>query len=79
MSLFSGQTCTILVKNTTEQSGPHKVLKWSGSLDGSEATTKIYWRNGNSASITQANNAKDVITFVNIDDKIFGTVINNFS
>jgi Zn/Cd-binding protein ZinT len=65
----------VLVKN----SGNFNVLKWSGSLDGgSTADTKIYWKNGLSASITRVDQAKDIITFVNIDNKIFGSAINNF-
>jgi hypothetical protein len=75
MSLLKGQTSNVFVHN----SGKFKVLKWSGSLDGgSTANTKIYWKNGLSASITMATGSKDVITFVNIDDKIFGSAINNF-
>jgi hypothetical protein len=75
MSLMKGQTTTVLVKN----SGNFNVLKWSGSLDGgSTADTKIYWKNGLSASITRVDQAKDIITFVNIDNKIFGSAINNF-
>jgi len=75
MSLTNGQTSTIFVQNT----GNYKVLKWSGSLDGGvTANTKIYWKNGLSASITQGDQKKDVITFVNINNKIFGTTENNF-
>lgn len=75
MSLMAGQTTTVFVQN----SGNFKVLKWSGSLDGgSTANTKIYWKNGLSASITQGDQKKDVITFVNINNKIFGSAINNF-
>lgn len=75
MSLMAGQTTTVFVQN----SGNFKVLKWSGSLDGgSTANTKVYWKNGLSASITQGDQKKDVITFVNIDNKIFGSAINNF-
>jgi cytoskeletal protein CcmA (bactofilin family) len=76
MSLRRGQTSTVFVQN----SGPYKIFKWSGSLDGgTSANTKIYWKNAQSASITQGDQKKDVITFVNINDKIFGTVINNFA
>ena len=75
MSLMRGQTTSVLVKN----SGNFKVLKWSGSLDGgTTANTKVYWKNGLSASITQGAQKKDIITFVNIDDKIFGSAVNNF-
>lgn len=75
LSLMSGQTTTVFVQN----SGNYKVLKWSGSLDGgNNANTKIYWKNGLSASITQGDTKKDVLTFVNINNKIFGTAINNF-
>lgn len=75
MSLMAGQTTTVFVQN----SGNFKVLKWSGSLDGgSTANTKIYWKNGLSASITQGDQKKDIITFVNINNKIFGSAINNF-
>lgn len=75
MSLLKGQTTTVFVHN----SGKFKVLKWSGSLDGgSTANTKVYWKNGLSASITMATGSKDIITFTNIDDKIFGSAINNF-
>jgi hypothetical protein len=76
LSLMSGQTTTVLVQNT----GNYKVLKWSGSLDGgATANTKIYWKNGLSSSITQGDQKKDVITFININDKIFGSSVNNFS
>jgi hypothetical protein len=72
---MAGQTTSVLVQN----SGNFKVLKWSGSLDGgTTANTKVYWKNGLSASITQGNQKKDIITFVNIDNKIFGSVVNNF-
>ena len=75
MSLMKGQTTSVFVQN----SGPFKVLKWSGSLDGGNtASTKIYWKNGLSASITQGDQKKDIITFVNINDKIFGSAVNNF-
>ena len=42
------------------------------------ANTKIYWKNGLSASITQGDQKKDIITFVNINNKIFGSAVNNF-
>jgi len=75
MSLLKGQTTSVLVLN----SGLFKVLKWSGSLDGGNtASTKVYWKNGLSASITQGDQKKDIITFVNIDNKIFGSAVNNF-
>ena len=45
---------------------------------GTTANTKVYWKNGLSASITQGAQKKDIITFVNIDDKIFGSAVNNF-
>lgn len=75
MSLMSGQTSTVFVQN----SGNYKIYKWSGSLDGgNSANTKIYWKNAQSASITQGDQKKDVITFVNINNKIFGTFVNDF-
>ena len=75
MSLMRGQTTSVLVQN----SGNFKVLKWSGSLNGgTTANTKIYWKNGLSASITQGDQKKDIITFVNINNKIFGSAVNNF-
>ena len=75
MSLMKGQTTSVFVQN----SGNYKVLKWSGSLDGgTTASTKVYWKNGLSASITQGDQKKDIITFVNINDKIFGSAVNNF-
>ena len=75
MSLMKGQTTSVFVQN----SGNYKVLKWSGSLDGgATSSTKVYWKNGLSASITQGDQKKDIITFVNINDKIFGSAVNNF-
>lgn len=75
MSLMRGQTTSVFVQN----SGLFKVLKWSGSLDGGNtASTKVYWKNGLSSSITQGDQKKDIITFVNIDNKIFGSAVNNF-
>jgi hypothetical protein len=82
MSLMKGQTTSVLVKN----SGAFTVSKWSGSLDGGNtANTKIYWSaNGPGVSplyippITSVNGAKDLITFVNADDKIFGTIVQDF-
>ena len=75
MSLLKGQTTSVFVQN----SGNYKVLKWSGSLDGGATpSTKIYWKNGLSVSITQGDQKKDIITFVNINNKIFGSAVNNF-
>ena len=82
MSLMKGQTTTVLVKNQNN----FTVSKWSGSLDGgTTANTKVYWSaNGPGTAptytptITSGNNKKDLITFVNVDDKIFGTIVQNF-
>ena len=75
MSLYKGQTATVLVKN----SGSFKVYKWSGSLNGNtSANTKIYWKLGISSSISSGNGKKDVITFVNINNYIFASPINDF-
>ena len=82
MSLMKGQTTSVLVKN----SGAFTVSKWSGSLDGgATAATKVYWSaNGPGVSptytptITSGNGKKDLITFVNVDDKIIGTIVQDF-
>ena len=76
MSLCNGQSSTVLIKN----SGNNNITKWSGSLDkGSTANTKIYWKSGLSASLSRVNGGKDVITFVNINNYIFGSAITSFS
>jgi hypothetical protein len=82
MSLMKGQTTSVLAKN----SGAFTVSKWSGSLDGgATANTKVYWSaNGPGVSptytptITSGNGKKDLITFVNVDDKIIGTIVQDF-
>ena len=75
MSLLDGQTSTVLVKN----SGTYTVQHWSGSLNGSTANTKIYWKSGVEPSVTSGNLKQDVFTFVNIKSKIYGSAIQNFS
>ena len=82
MSLMRGQTTSVLVTNN----GSFSVSKWSGSLDGgATATTKVYWSaNGPGMSptytptITYGIGKKDLITFVNVDDKIIGTIVQDF-
>jgi hypothetical protein len=75
MSLLDGQTSTVLVKN----SSTYTVQHWSGSLNGSTANTKIYWKSGVEPSVTSGNLKQDVFTFVNIKSKIYGSAIQNFS
>ena len=75
MSLVSGQTSTVLVKN----SGAFSVTHWSGSLNGTTANTKIYWKSGVEPSVTSGNLKQDVFTFVNINSRIYGSAIQNFS
>jgi len=75
MSLLSGQTATVLVKN----SGAFNVTHWSGSLNGATANTKIYWKSGIEPTVTSGDLKRDVFTFVNINNMIFGSSIQNFS
>ena len=75
MSLLSGQTSTVLVKN----SGAFSVTHWSGSLNGTTANTKIYWKSGIEPSVTSGDLKQDVFTFVNINNRIYGSSIQNFS
>jgi len=74
MSLTSGQTATVLVQNNSN----YNVTKWSGSFSGGTANTKIYWKNGTAPTITSGDTKKDVITFVNINNRIFASAIQNF-
>lgn len=76
VSLMNGQTSTVLVQNSNN----FNILKWSGSLNGgATANTKIYWKNGIAPTITSGDKKKDVITFVNINNLIFGSTVQNFS
>ena len=75
MSLLDGQTSTVLVKN----SNTYTIQHWSGSLNGSTANTKIYWKSGVEPSVTSGNLKQDVFTFVNVKDRIYGSAIQNFS
>ena len=75
MSLLDGQTSTVLVKN----SNTYTIQHWSGSLNGSTANTKIYWKSGVEPSVTSGNLKQDVFTFVNVNDRIYGSAIQNFS
>lgn len=74
MSLLSGQTCRVLVKN----SSTYNVTHWSGSLNGTSANTKIYWKNGTEPTITSGNLKKDLVTFTNINNFILATIDQNF-
>lgn len=74
MSILSGQTCKVLVKN----SGAYNVTHWSGSLNGINANAKIYWVGGTEPTITSGNLKKDLITFTNINDYILATINQNF-
>jgi hypothetical protein len=74
MSLLSGQTCRVLVKN----SGAYNVTHWSGSLNGTTANTKIYWPNGTEPTITSGNLKKDLLTFTNVENFILATIDQNF-
>ncbi len=75
MSLLDGQTSTVLVKN----SGAYIVQHWSGSLNGSTANSKIYWKLGIEPTVTSGDLKQDVFTFVNINNRIYGSTIQNFS
>ena len=75
MSLLDGQTSTVLVKN----SGAYTVQHWSGSLNGSTANTKIYWKLGTEPTVTSGNLKQDLFTFVNVKNRIYGSADQNFS
>lgn len=77
MSLQSGRTSTLYVNNA----GFH-TCSFSASINGTSATNKIYWPYGFVPNVTTAsgvNNGKDVFTFVNINNIIFGSYIQQFS
>lgn len=73
INLRKGKTCTVYVNNT----GAYTISTWNVSIDGGATTTSIYWKNATVPSITSSG--KDVFTFVNIDDNVFASAIQNFS
>ena len=75
MSLLDGQTSTVLVKN----SGAFNVTNWSGSLNGTSANTKIYWKLGVEPTVTSGNLKQDIFSFVNIKNRIYGSADQDFS
>ena len=74
MSLYNGQTTSVFVEN----GGAYAVTKWSGSLNNVDANTKIYWPGGITPTITTGIGKKDIFLFRNIENKIFGTIVQNF-
>ena len=73
VNLRKGKTCTVYVNNT----GAYTISTWNVSIDGGVTTTSIYWKNATVPSITSSG--KDVFTFVNIDNNVFASAIQNFS
>jgi len=72
INLRKGKTCTVYVHNAGAFT-----LTWNASIDGGSSTTSIYWKNGIAPTLTAFG--KDVFTFVNIDDNVFASAIQNFS
>ena len=74
MSLKTGQTCTILI----EINGVgNNVTAWTGLTD--SGTVSIYWKNGSVPTVTSGIGKKDVFTFINVQNKILASAIQNFS
>lgn len=72
INLKKGKTCTVYVNNT----GAFTITTWNASINGGVSTTTIYWPNGTPPTITSGG--KDVFTFTNVDNNVFGSVIQNF-
>jgi len=75
VQMRKGKTCTILVKNN----GAYSISTWNTSTDGGATTTSLYWKNGSTPTITSGIGKLDVFTFVNINDYVLGSAIQNFS
>ena len=75
LNLRKGKTCTILIKN----GGAYSISAWNASINGGVSTTSIYWKNGSAPTITSGLGKKDVFTFVNINDYVLGSSVQNFS
>lgn len=75
VQMRKGKTCTILVKNN----GAYSISTWNTSTDGGATTTSLYWRSGVTPTITSGAGKLDVFTFVNINDYVLGSAIQNFS
>ena len=75
LNLRKGKTCTILIKN----GGAYSISAWNASINGGVSTTSIYWKNGSAPTITSGLGKKDVFTFVNINNYVLGSSVQNFS
>lgn len=74
MSLKSGQSAYVAVINESN----HTISAWSSSFDGGVTVSeKVYW--SGSAAPTIQTGAMDLYSFRNINNKIFGSAIQNFS
>lgn len=73
--LREGKTCTVLIKNN----GAYSISTWNTSTDGGVTTTSLYWKNGSAPTITSGASKLDVFTFVNINDYVLGSAVQNFS
>ena len=74
MSLKTGQTCTILIESNGVG---NNVTAWTGLTD--SGTVSIYWKNGSVPTVTSGIGKKDVFTFINVQNKILASAIQNFS
>lgn len=75
LNLRNGKTCTVLIKN----GGAYSISTWNASINGGASTTSIYWKSGTPPTITSGVGKKDVFTFVNVNDYVLGSAIQNFS
>jgi hypothetical protein len=73
--LRTGKTCTVLIKNN----GAYSISTWNTSTNGGATTTSLYWKNGTTPTITSGAAKLDVFTFVNINNYVLGSSIQNFS
>ena len=74
MSLKTGQTCTVFIESN---GSGNTVTSWSGLSD--SGVVSIYWKNGSVPTVSSGAGKKDVFTFVNINERIFASAIQNFS
>lgn len=75
LNLTKGKTCTVLIKNN----GAYSISTWNTSINWGASTTSLYWKNGSAPTITSGAGKKDVFTFVNINDYVLGSAVQNFS
>jgi hypothetical protein len=75
LNLRKGRTCTVLIKN----GGAYSISTWNASINGGVSTTSLYWKNGSAPTITSGAGKKDVFTFVNINNYVLGSAVQNFS